>query len=201
MVEMRSIVDTAGGRSAGPAPEPVPSRTEPRLARLVLTPNLRVRPDPETRSAPARAMPVLLRGPLPQEPGAPALPVAREVAPSGRRTASVADLAEANRRDAVTLERRIAELEAAMAGVDADWDPECEEGFPAAPWVGKAQAMAAGPAAGLGDEAALRLMVSDIVREVVRQELRGTLGEGIGRNLRKMVRRELGRALAERDLD
>ncbi|MBL3597967.1 hypothetical protein JMM63_20855, partial [Rhodovulum sulfidophilum] len=68
MVEMRSIVDTAGVRSAGPAPEPVPSRTEPRLARLVLTPNLRVRPDPETRPAPARAMPVLLRGTLPQEP-------------------------------------------------------------------------------------------------------------------------------------
>ncbi|WP_414897832.1 hypothetical protein [Rhodovulum sp. YEN HP10] len=201
MVELRSIVDTAGVRPAEPSQEPAPPRNEPRLARLVLTPNLRVRPEPENQPAPARPMPVLLRGPLPHDPGAPALRASREAVPPGPRTVSVADLAEANRRDAVTLERRIAELEAAMAGVDADWDPECEEGLPSVPWVGKAQVVSAGPAAAGGDEAALRVMVSDIVREVVRQELRGTLGEGIGRNLRKMVRREIARALAERDLD
>ena len=47
------------------------------------------------------------------------------------------------------------------------------------------------------DEATLRQMVSDIVRE----ELQGPLGERITRNVRKLVRREIYRALASRDYD
>lgn len=47
------------------------------------------------------------------------------------------------------------------------------------------------------DEAFLREMVSDIVR----QELQGALGERITRNVRKLVRREIHRALAAHDLD
>lgn len=47
------------------------------------------------------------------------------------------------------------------------------------------------------DEALLREMVSDIVR----QELQGALGERITRNVRKLVRREIHRALAAHDLE
>lgn len=46
------------------------------------------------------------------------------------------------------------------------------------------------------DEAALRDMVADFVRE----ELQGVLGERITRNVRRLVRREIERALAMRDL-
>ncbi|QJF50617.1 hypothetical protein [Roseobacter ponti] len=47
------------------------------------------------------------------------------------------------------------------------------------------------------DEAALRLLVGDIVRS----ELQGELGERITRNVRRLVHREIMRALAARDLD
>lgn len=47
------------------------------------------------------------------------------------------------------------------------------------------------------DEAALRDLVADIVRE----ELQGVLGERITRNVRKLVRREIHRALAVRELE
>ncbi|MCW9043506.1 MAG: hypothetical protein OQK05_09215 [Pseudopelagicola sp.] len=47
------------------------------------------------------------------------------------------------------------------------------------------------------DEAVLRDMVADIVR----QELQGALGERITRNVRKLVRREIHRALAAHELE
>ncbi len=47
------------------------------------------------------------------------------------------------------------------------------------------------------DEAALR----DLVAEIVREELQGRLGERITRNVRKLVRREINRALAMRDFE
>ena len=47
------------------------------------------------------------------------------------------------------------------------------------------------------DEATLRQMVADIVRE----ELQGPLGERITRNVRKLVRREIYRALASQNFD
>ena len=47
------------------------------------------------------------------------------------------------------------------------------------------------------DEAALR----DLVSEIVRQELQGSLGERITRNVRKLVRREIHRAMMGQDLD
>ncbi len=47
------------------------------------------------------------------------------------------------------------------------------------------------------DEAGLRDLVADIVRE----ELQGVLGERITRNVRKLVRREIQRALAVKDLE
>ena len=47
------------------------------------------------------------------------------------------------------------------------------------------------------DEAMLRELVTDIVRE----ELQGALGERITRNVRKLVRREINRALSVQDLE
>lgn len=47
------------------------------------------------------------------------------------------------------------------------------------------------------DEAMLR----DLVGDIVRQELQGALGERITRNVRKLVRREIHRALAAHELD
>ncbi len=47
------------------------------------------------------------------------------------------------------------------------------------------------------DEAALRTLITDIVRD----ELQGALGDRISRNVRKLVRREVYRALAAEDLD
>ncbi|WP_243614645.1 hypothetical protein [Shimia aestuarii] len=55
----------------------------------------------------------------------------------------------------------------------------------------------AGEDAMMLDEAVLRDMVADIVR----QELQGALGERITRNVRKLVRREIHRALAAHELD
>ncbi|MGQ0610795.1 MAG: hypothetical protein ACT4N9_06795 [Paracoccaceae bacterium] len=46
-------------------------------------------------------------------------------------------------------------------------------------------------------EAALR----DLVRDLIREELQGTLGERITRNVRKLVRAEIARAMSMRDLD
>lgn len=50
---------------------------------------------------------------------------------------------------------------------------------------------------GLLDEATLR----EIIAEVVREELQGALGQRITRNVRKMVRREIRLALAAQDLE
>jgi hypothetical protein len=47
------------------------------------------------------------------------------------------------------------------------------------------------------DEAVLR----DLVRDLIREELQGGLGERITRNVRKLVRAEIARALATRDFD
>ncbi|WP_420003435.1 hypothetical protein [Arenibacterium sp. LLYu02] len=54
----------------------------------------------------------------------------------------------------------------------------------------------AGRAEDFLDEASLRELVADIVRE----ELQGALGERITRNVRKLVRREIQRALTAQDL-
>ena len=47
------------------------------------------------------------------------------------------------------------------------------------------------------DEAALRALVAEVLRE----ELRGALGRDVTRGVRKLVRQEVGRVLATRDLE
>ena len=112
--------------------------------------------------------------------------------------------------DAALLEQRIAELEAAVAAKDEIWEAEGSgilgratarnpvrtaraDGTERGPALGPPGAPAT--AAKEVDEAALRALVAEIVRE----ELQGALGERITRNIRKLVRREINRALAVRD--
>lgn len=53
-----------------------------------------------------------------------------------------------------------------------------------------------GSGAGRDDDAVLRALVAEMVRE----ELRGALGQSLTGTVRKIVRQEVGRILAERDL-
>lgn len=120
-----------------------------------------------------------------------------------------------------SLESKIAELEAMFAKGAPRWETEEDEDGSTAPFAPPSprpqnaseasQASADGAPATkpagtdlvdpsaqpLLDEAALREMVS----EIVRQELQGVLGERITRNVRKLVRREINRALLSQDFD
>lgn len=137
------------------------------------------------------------------------------------------------------LEARIAEVEAAVAARDDQWEPDGSEPeagatrpIPSVPWLrptgdtdpdpnapdAQARAETAAPARPVSapgdppddppddpwfgeeavlDEAALR----DLVSEIVRQELQGRLGERITRNVHKLVRQEVHRVLMDPDLD
>jgi len=158
--------------------------------RLILTPALRV----GTEGGPAETPPVPVRDKAP-----PSLPMQQP------------EFAEAS-----SLEQRIAELEAAFAGCDDEWEPDGTETLAAAtgwsrpaaapvPHEGRAAetassrdpvAGASGPLA-VQDDEALRKLVATIIR----QELQGDLGERMTKNLRKLVRREINRALTTREMD
>lgn len=126
--------------------------------------------------------------------------------------------------DMTELEARVAGFETAVAEQDDEWEPDGDEG-PAAgyaagpveplPWQDEDQDRPRAGRAAQGaeddreedgawyaddailDEAALR----DMVSEIVRQELQGALGERITRNVRKLVRREIHRALMSQGID
>jgi hypothetical protein len=103
------------------------------------------------------------------------------------------------------LEAEIAQLEA-LAGMErwADTRADAADALGTGPEAtpdGAAPAQSSDPASrapagGLPDEAALR----EIVRDVVREELQGAAGERVARTLQDLVRDEIRRALAERDL-
>lgn len=147
------------------------------------------------------------------------------------------------------LEARIAEVEAAVAARDDQWEPdgsEPEAGAPppitSLPWLRpkergeddvspspedateKDDAASVQPAADVqtprllpppkpntqpddetpwyGDETVLdEAALRDLVSEIVRQELQGSLGERITRSVRKLVRREIHRAMMGQDFD
>lgn len=107
------------------------------------------------------------------ENGAPFVPGVTEAPTSGKRRSESRSPAE--------LAATIAEFEAAVAGVAADWDPDGTEraGFPASAKSGDAD---------------LRGLVADAVRD----ELRGALGEQITHTVRKLVRSEVNRILEAR---
>lgn len=102
---------------------------------------------------------------------------AAEEAPTGVKR-------RAEGRSPAELAATIAEFEAAVAGVAADWDPDGTErtGFPASAKF---------------DDADLRSLVADAVRD----ELRGSLGEQITHTVRKLVRSEVNRILETRDFE
>ncbi len=117
------------------------------------------------------------------------------------------------------LELSIAELEAAVAKLPDDWEPEkqvltldqpvveepevpaqaVEEKAesPDAPFdMAALESLIASKMGTLIDQDALRALVAKTVHE----ELSGELGERITRNVRKLVRREINRVMTSRDL-
>lgn len=185
------------------SPGPLRSAASAGPDRLILTPALRVaEPDSGSGAAPM--------------PAGPSAGQVRPPAPEAR--SGVAD-------DVASLEQRIAELEAAVAGCDDDWEPDGSETLAAATgWARPGPVAAASPpvaasasgrpatdvappakAADEGNEAdALVLdeaMLRELVAEILREELQGRLGERITLNVRKLVRREINRALAQRDVE
>jgi len=171
-----------------------------RRKRLVLTPALRVPPEPgeDAPEPSSRGQAVL------GSSGPPAEPEGGTARPGARMATLVLE-------ETALLEKRIAELEAVVASHDAGWDEE-EDGR----WAGEAARPAASgtrpdpAAAGAvedrqlrfgadlpADDARLRAMVAEIIEE----ELKGALGERITRTVRKLVHREIKRVLAARDLE
>lgn len=174
----------------------------------------------------------------PAEPAEDQLTVAPEE-PAQEAEADAADMAEfaddstdeapVRSWGDVTLEDRIAELEAAVAKSGEDWEPDGSESmdddvsvqaFPRASAepetdTDEAQAMAdtpeeeraaADPDPSLPDDEDDGLFLDEeslraMINEIVREELQGSLGQRITRNVRKLVRQEINRALAARDFD
>jgi hypothetical protein len=161
--------------------------------RLILTPALRV----GTEGGPAETPPAPVRDKAPPTP----------------------PMQQPASAEASSLEQRIAELEAAFAGCDDEWEPDGTETLAAAtgwsrpaaapaPHEGRAAETASSrdPVAGGGgasgplavqDDEALRKLVATIIR----QELEGDLGERMSQNVRKLVRCEINRALTTREMD
>ncbi len=130
---------------------------------------------------------------------APAAEEADAAAPDDAEAAFVHRTAM-DRAEAAAL-AEIAETEAADAAVD--WDDAVDVPPGAAFQVGGDDSLTDPDMDDLDaempqiDEAMLR----DLVRDVLREELQGPLGERITRNIRKLVRAEVNRALTTRDLD
>ncbi|MGC9419232.1 MAG: hypothetical protein ACP5EN_09720 [Rhodovulum sp.] len=101
----RLVSDEAAGDGAAPA--------APKPDRLLLTPALRVGGPTKARPAPASGAPA----PAEATPGGHGADVPPE---TGRAPAGAKGEAD----EAGTLEQRIAELEAAVAGCDDDWEPD-----------------------------------------------------------------------------
>lgn len=130
--------------------------------------------------------------------------------------------------EAVTLEEKIAEVEAAVATHDDQWEPDEPSDIEFFTTAAKpiawddAQEHSPEPSRDAeGDEAVTEAQgakaaiaeqlvnsfkldddtVRELVSEIVRQELQGALGERITRNVRKLVRREIHRALMTQDFE
>ncbi len=116
---------------------------------------------------------------------------AGDEAPEWERVEPAAAIPEAVSPVSNAQEEDVVPDTAAPRGVE-DLAPD-----PAAPDEEDGSAAEAPEPEGVIDEAALRELVAQIVRE----ELQGKLGERITRNVRKLVRREIHRALTAQDLD
>ncbi len=177
-------------------------RTEPSAdvvappGRLVLVPALRVEeaePAVPPHEQPVSPAPLILHPTQLQPPSAPSAPSPPESGAAGAA------------RDALERRGGMASADGPPSEGDGQARPE-QPSVQNVPDVGGMSSVAvpnsvavhpvpsaAPPAAGF-DEAALRALIV----EVVRQELQGEFGEKVTRNLRKLVRRELLQSLAER---
>lgn len=125
-----------------------------------------------------------------------------------------------------SLESKIAELEAMVSHGGAAWDPTTEDEAEPDAVAAKRPATSirpapSGPASSARDHAISgeihtdgngslvpadgtvldEAILREIVSEIVRDELQGVLGERITRNVRNLVRREINRALLSQDFD
>jgi hypothetical protein len=198
--------DLRPGQTPAPQPLAAPARAAA-VPRLVLTSALRVSPDPAPVAPPPEArdtladrlaeLEVLMAGqspefedelapPSPVPPGAPF----GEGLPDNLPLASEIDGAATD----------TAETDVGAPYIDAGAEPEVEgpAAFAAMPAEAEAEAEAeAGPEdLLLQDEAVLRALIRDVLRE----ELQGVMGERVTRNLRKLIRAEIARALTARGI-
>jgi hypothetical protein len=190
---------------------PAPAPAAVAAGKLILTPALRVVPPAEAPSdAPSDAS---AEAAIPDPAQAPA----SAPAPSPDVGAVVSRLGAAVDADAEEWEAPDGDLSAwdggdmpprlhlspagqgAMPSWVEDWADQAEAEVRARLERDLAEAAPApeAPASLTFDEAVLR----DLVRDILREELAGALGERITRNVRKLVRAEIARALAARDFD
>lgn len=189
-------------RLRSPAPEPDHDSDQP--DKLVLTPAFRVAQEaaaPEQDEVPAAAEPPAEGEAVPSASGG------RDIAAeeSGPET-ELAETEEVSWQE-IPFRHRVAELEAAVAESDEEWEPDGSEIDVQARALGRlggegtADQPDEGDPAG-GDEALIdEESLRELVVEIVRQELQGALGQRITRNVRKLVRQEINRALTSRELD
>jgi len=114
---------------------------------------------------------------------APRMAPAEAEAPAALSTASAQPSTQAEAESGVTA----AAAPAMTDGINIEADPTTAIGTE----------LAAPKVTSLANEAELRLLVADVLRE----ELKGPLGERITRNVRKLVRREIAQALSSIELD
>lgn len=217
----RLVSEDTRGAAVPPAASP-PNKPEA----LVLTPALRVpEPDPEADVPDAEEVSEKLQFVRAARP-APAAEAPEEGVPWRKPGTTLFAAAGGVSEEAVSsssLKEKIAALEAVIGSTEDQWEPdgdsadayagtnvepltwedspaEAEETLDAAHLAEEAATAetleALAEEETLIDEASLRELVADIVRE----ELQGALGERITRNVRKLVRREIHRALAVQDL-
>lgn len=211
-------------QAAAPAGVPAPQVAAPQADKLLLTPALRIVPDQEPAVEPESAPEPELtfrshRGEAPfvavddaaeeaalrqalsdsayDDDGA-AAPMAEPAAIPHEVFAAEAEVQEAPKvewqdQDAPEAEPEAAPedwADAAEAAVRAELADEVES-------EAYARFLDDTPEEVTFDEAAMR----ELVRDIIREELQGTLGERITRNVRKLVRAEIARAMAVRDFE
>lgn len=167
-----------------PAAVAAPPPVRPSVPRLVLTPALRVNPEPVRPTA----------EPEPADDGL-AGRLAELEALMARQNLDFEDDAPAPgalRPGFDPLPEEQSAAEAPFIGDDTDGDDPAQLA-----WTEPAtSAQEPLPADAWSDEALLR----ELIRDVLREELQGPMGERVTRNLRKMVRSEIARALTARGI-
>ena len=171
---IRRLVSRAPGD--GPSADPAPDEAEP----LVLTPAQRV------------------DGPAVDETGPPSEADAQDVVSRRTETDPAPSVEQAGVGDTGALDWQDRD-EASESGQTVDGvDPRGEQNAPTLRDGGAdGRALDLVDDTARADDAALR----DLVAEIVREELSGEMGDRITRNVRKLVRREIHRVLSGRKLD